>query len=278
MTRTQNTPGARRTSLGAETEELLNQRRNSDRALRLSDLDGEIADFMLKIAKTKGYITEIPEIADNSILLVKLAAAAIRLASEGLASPTDAELATAAWAAAYAQAYANTVGRVPLATKTAAVSPSLDFTEFNNSVYRRYEFELENVKPATDNVQLGMQVSTNAGSSYDAGAADYSWTYDGTGNVATTAQSAGDTNMRIATAIGNAANEDGVSGNIILINAGSLSDRSRILTQVGWENTATVSFRVNGGGRRLASQDTDAVRFLFSSGNISGTIRMFGIV
>jgi len=54
MTRTLNTPGARRTSLGAETEELLNQRRNSDRALRLSDLDGVIAETVLAVAKRAG--------------------------------------------------------------------------------------------------------------------------------------------------------------------------------------------------------------------------------
>lgn len=86
MTRTQNTPGARRTSLGAETEELLNQRRNSDRALRLSDLDGEIADLMLKVAQKKGFITEIPEIPDASIVFAKLALAMVRTGAETIAA------------------------------------------------------------------------------------------------------------------------------------------------------------------------------------------------
>lgn len=54
MNRTQNMPGARRTSLGAETEELLNQRRNSDRALRLSDLEGVVAETVLAVAKRAG--------------------------------------------------------------------------------------------------------------------------------------------------------------------------------------------------------------------------------
>ena len=45
----------RRTALGAKTEELLDQRRNSDRALRLSDLDGAVAEAVLKIVAQAGY-------------------------------------------------------------------------------------------------------------------------------------------------------------------------------------------------------------------------------
>lgn len=44
----------RRTALGAKTEELLDQRRNSDRALRLSDLDTVIAELVLKVVQRSG--------------------------------------------------------------------------------------------------------------------------------------------------------------------------------------------------------------------------------
>lgn len=44
----------RRTALGARTEELIGERPNGDRALRLSDLEGVVAEAVLKIAKKAG--------------------------------------------------------------------------------------------------------------------------------------------------------------------------------------------------------------------------------
>lgn len=274
--RSLNTPGARRTSLGAETEELLNQRRNSDRALRLSDLDGAVAEVMLRISRQKGFVTEIPEIPDDSIVFAKLAAAAVRLASEGFVTPADNELSTAAWA----KAYADSVGRVLLATRTASASATLDFTEFNNAVYRRYEFELENVLPATDSAGMRLLTSTNNGASYDSGAADYSHTrVIKVSGAVTTIDSAGAAQISVATNIGNAAGEKGVSGVISLWNAG-LAVRTTVQMALHYFDAAAGHIAyTDGSGARLANQDTDAVRFLMTSGNItSGTIRMFGIV
>ena len=170
-------------------------------------------------------------------------------------------------------------GRVLLATKTASASATLDFTEFNNATYRRYEFELDNVKPVTDAVDFLAQVSTNGGSSYDSGASNYSWTYGGTGSATLTGQSSSSTSMKLATNIGNASNENGVSGEATLINAPSASNRTKLMFFVAYENSAGATFQLTGTGRRLADQDTDAIRFLFDSGDIaSGTIRMYGIV
>jgi len=50
------TSGARRSVLGARTEELLNERPNSDRALRVSDLDTMIAELVLKVVQQAGYV------------------------------------------------------------------------------------------------------------------------------------------------------------------------------------------------------------------------------
>ncbi len=170
-------------------------------------------------------------------------------------------------------------GRVLLATKTASASATLDFTEFNNATYRRYEFELDNVKPATDATDFEALVSSNAGSSYDTGASDYSWTYDGTGDAVLTGQDQADSAMRVATNVGNATEEDGISGNIMLFNAASATARTKLRSAMLYDAATGVNFQINGGGKRLADQDTDALRFRFSSGNIaSGTIRMYGVV
>ena len=173
-------------------------------------------------------------------------------------------------------------GRKLLATKTASASATLDFTEFNNAVYRRYEFELENVKPATDGAQFQMLSSTNGGASYDNAAANYS--YARTEKTLAAAESdaggsAGTTGMALAGNIGNAAGEQGVTGIVQIWGAGQVARMTARWELHTFDAAAGGINLVSGTGARLANQDTDAVRFLMDAGNItSGTIRMFGII
>lgn len=172
--------------------------------------------------------------------------------------------------------------RVPLATKTASASATLDFTEFNNATYRGYLFALENVKPATDLVTLLLRTSTNAGSSYDAGATDYSYANTLLASSSTLTQSvatgATAINLTFPNDVGNAAGEDGVTGDLWLYHAANGSVKTREAFQGMYDNGSGVLVSIDGKGRRNTTQDTDAVRFLFSSGNIaSGTIRMYGL-
>ena len=174
--------------------------------------------------------------------------------------------------------------RVLLATKTASASATLDFTEFNNATYRWYEFELEDILPATDATVLRLRTSTNGGSSYDAGASDYSYgnmmMEDGgtpqndNSNAATHINLIGGT----YSGIGSAAGELGVRGTIKIYGAGSAASKTTVLGNVSGENSISRLVGSTIFGRRNAAQDTDAVRFLFSAGNItSGTIRMYGL-
>ena len=171
--------------------------------------------------------------------------------------------------------------RVLLATKTASASASLVFTELNNATYSVYEIELTNVKPATDGVSLYMRTSTNAGSSYDSGAADYAWGLTGTSaGSATQGASTGDVAIAMNTVVtvGNGANEYGVSGRMTLRSAPAAVYTTTDGHVTYW-NTAGALVQVAVGGARLSAADVDAVQFLFSSGNIaSGSIRLYGIV
>lgn len=220
------------------------------------------------------------EIADGSVTFGKLAGAAVITSGETVASnDNDTSLPTTAAVIDYA----NSVGRVLLATKTASASATLDFTEFNNAVYSRYLFILENVKPATDLVTLLLRTSTNAGSSYDAGATDYSYanTLLASNSTLTQSVATGATaiNLTFPNDAGNAAGEDGVTGDLWLYHAANGSVKTREAFQGMYDNGSGVLVSIDGKGRRNTTQDTDAVRFLFSSGNIaSGTIRMFGFV
>lgn len=171
-------------------------------------------------------------------------------------------------------------GRVLLASKTASSSASLDFTEFNNSIYRYYEFELENVKPATDGAGLWARTSTDAGATYDAAALSYKFAYSGwSGAAAFGLGTGGDVFMGIGPAQGNAATERGVSGCLQLIQPGDAAQYTRLQGLLSGFDTASAYQVFQFSGVRTADQDTDALRFLMSSGNIaSGVIRMYGVL
>lgn len=244
--------------------------------------DGDYGDITISgggtVVSIDANAVGTAEIADGAVTFAKLAGAAVITSGETVASnDNDTSLPTTAAVIDYA----NSVGRVLLATRTASASANLNFTEFNNSVYRRYEFELDSILPATDNVALRMLTSTNGGSSYDTGVSDYAYalTEKGAGAESDATDSLAAAFMIICPSVGNAAGEQGVSGIVTVWGAGATAKTTVRTFLHSFDALDGSPLMVNGVGARLASQDTDAVRFLFSSGNItSGTIRMFGII
>lgn len=169
---------------------------------------------------------------------------------------------------------------------SSAASLSIVLTSY--TAYRGLIFVLSNFIPATDGAGLWMRLSTDGGSTYDASAANYMY------NNPTTR--AGDNTLNI--------NNSSVSATKIVIGAdeasgwsignGSSEGMSAIIYLLDQTNTA-VKPRVHfsgsmyianddirhfvGAGLRNAAQDTDAVQFLMSSGNIaSGKYAVYGVM
>ena len=158
-----------------------------------------------------------------------------------------------------------------------------NFTATSAASYDGYGLFLQNVTPATDDVQVFFRTSTDGGSSYDAGSSDYAWFTENWGvyqldaadnQIELVGDAAGDHYK-----VGSAANEDGVSGWIWVC-----GPHLTKYTQIRWDLTitsASVSYPAvteEGAGTRLSSADVDAFQILFSSGNIeSGTITAYGL-
>jgi hypothetical protein len=176
--------------------------------------------------------------------------------------------------------------RVLLASKTASASATLDFTEMNNTLYSVHFLRLKAVKPTTDSVQLQSRLSSDGGASYLASAGAYRWAMDqmpdGGGSDASNSSSATAVNISTSNAagvLGNAAGEDGVSGDLYIRNAGSGS----LKTVLSFDGSAFDKdgeyAKINGGGTQTTAALTDAIRFLMSSGTIaSGTVELWGEV
>ena len=171
-------------------------------------------------------------------------------------------------------------GWVYLDSKTASTSATLDFTSFIDSTYDEYVFEIVDLLPATDGVQIYIRTSANAGSSWDSGGTDYTYVVASqVGAAATALSSAGAAQIIMAEQISNTTSRGGVVGQVRLYNpSGTASHKRFVFHMANPQNGTTASISSTGQGARAATAAINGVRFLSSSGNItSGTIRMYGV-
>lgn len=165
---------------------------------------------------------------------------------------------------------------VKISAATASSSATLDFTGLT-SAYTQYMFVFSGVQPATNAASMTVRFSTDGGSTYDAGASDYYYGYHNvsTGTIFYTFSS-GFTGIRLCS-VSNTST-DHMSGQFILNYPQSTSLYTTCQWLLNSITSGTVPYWFSGHGTRLAAQDTDAVRFLFSTGNIaSGTITLYGL-
>jgi len=153
---------------------------------------------------------------------------------------------------------------------------SVVFTsKMDASKYDHYNFYFQHVIPVTDNAALIAQTSTNNGTAFSSSNGDYHHNVatDKTGLVVTSYGVGGDSN------------EFGVSGKFALLSPHTTSAYTYSVTEVvliandGGIYSGGTDNPNFGASVRLAAEDVDAIKFLFTSGNIeSGEITMFGIV
>lgn len=157
---------------------------------------------------------------------------------------------------------------------------SVDFTTSIDDTYETYIFELSNVIPATDSVDLWVRTSANAGGAWDSGASAYRYACEGFGTGALTPsdQSTGAAQIVLTpTAVGSASGEEGVSGEIHLIDPSS-GVNTTMRGDLIMRNDGNQLIVVDVVGSRESAAAVDGVRFLFSSGDVeSGILTLYGI-
>jgi len=158
---------------------------------------------------------------------------------------------------------------------------SVAFTQFDATKYDHYQFMFQHVVPVTDAVFLIAQTSTNGGTAYSSTDGDYHLLGTTNSTALRVAGHAGYT-------VGSGSGEHGCTGSFMLfaphntssytfsfcggMTFNSADDDGYIYSM----NASTTDVAV--AGARIAAEDVDAIKFLFSSGNIeSGEIVMYGI-
>jgi hypothetical protein len=171
-----------------------------------------------------------------------------------------------------------------LSTQTASASASISFTTGIDSTYDEYVFKFINCHPASNNVYLDFQGSTNSGSNYNTTiTASFFRAYQSEDNSGATlvyvdaGQAQGTSYQNLSRGIGNGSDEC-VNGYLHLFNPSDTTFVKHFLsvTQI---NDSAYSQNTYVGGYFNTTSAIDAVSFKMSSGNIDdGIIKMYGLV
>ena len=165
-----------------------------------------------------------------------------------------------------------------IASLDASNSATLSFTGFDDSKYDSYFFTFLHVTSANDVQNFQLVTSTDGGSNYDTGSADYNFNYSGRSTIPIGGADTDFSAIKLSFLQGTASAEaGGVSGHLYIYGP-HIAQPTRTIAQTNYWNRNGVREIAQIGGERMSAADVNACRFNFSNGNIaSGTITMYGI-
>jgi hypothetical protein len=175
---------------------------------------------------------------------------------------------------------------VPLTSGTTTDQATLDIVLTSYTTYRSIVIILTDIVAHSDDVAFWARLSTDGGSSYLDGASDYSFAMTGLNMAGGNSSSTGtDSEAQIRFTSGVATDmfsTDAGSSGYFFVEIGSRTSAT-LKTSVFWtgghSNTDANGLNVTTGfGQRLAQEDSDAIRFMMSSGNITANYAVYGRV
>jgi len=173
---------------------------------------------------------------------------------------------------------------VLISTQTASDSATVSFTTGIDSTYKEYQFWFINIAPRTNDTSFRFQTSTDGGSNYGVTATTTYFlashyeddtvtnlTYD-TGN-----DLAQGTGFQILfSGNGNGADESGI-GILQLFNPASTTYVKHFISTNQYYHADNICINSNVAGYFNTTSAINAVQFKMNSGNMDGTILMYGI-
>ena len=173
---------------------------------------------------------------------------------------------------------------VLISSQTASNSASISFTTGIDSTYKEYQFWFIDIHPRTDNVNFTFNLSTDSGSNYNVTKTTTSFNaYHDEADTATNLGYQTDEDLAQSTGfqmlnrqIGNGADES-VSGYLDLFNPSSTTYVKHFISRSNRYdyNNFSVDNYLAGYGNTTSA--VNAIQFKMSSGNLDGTIYLYGI-
>jgi hypothetical protein len=177
-----------------------------------------------------------------------------------------------------------TDGITLISSQTASNSASISFTSGLTSTYKAYKFVFSNVHPRNDDVGFSFNLSIDSGSNYNVTkTSTYFRAYNTEDGSAATlgyedhdlAQSTGEEKITVAD-VGNGLDES-ISGTMLLFNPASTVYVKHYISRVNYYHRGNLTVDSYKSGYANTTSAVNAVRFQMSSGNIDGTIYLYGI-
>lgn len=174
-------------------------------------------------------------------------------------------------------------GLVPIERKTGAGVASYDFATGIGATYRTYKL-IGWLQPATDDVWLGVRISDDGGSTWEADAGDYRYRQLASDDGGTNrgAVSSGDTKVLIGSNdaginTGNAADER-IDIEITFSAPNSAAFKKMIRWAASWITSAGATCGGTGDAQVVAVAAINGVQLFFESGNIAaGDLTLYGV-
>jgi hypothetical protein len=251
---------------------------SADRAISLPNASGTLLLTNGSGASLTGTAASLT--AGEATAALGLKTATTTVSVSGATAPTSGQVltATSGTAATWQTPSAGSGDMVLLASATASGSASITFDNvFDASLYSEYQLKFQGVQPATDNVELRVQLRNAT----PADITDFHRNNQLFGGISlvgvgNTANSGGTNGWVLAGAAGNAANELN-SGNLnIQPNSGQWTHASGLLYYSN--STSNQRYCITFAAACEGTTAPAGVKIYFSSGNISiGTLQLYGI-
>ena len=174
---------------------------------------------------------------------------------------------------------------VLISSQTASDSASISFTTGINSTYKEYQFWFVDIHSRTDNANFTFNLSTDSGSNYNVTkTSSFFRSYHDEANTASGVSYDGSFDLAQSTAFqiistqnGNGADESS-AGSMQLFNPSSTTYVKNFISRLNNYLYIDYTFDNFCAGYGNTTSAINAVQFKMSSGNMDGTILMYGIV
>ena len=163
------------------------------------------------------------------------------------------------------------LGLVKLNSGTFSATAVGDIAMTSYTAYPNKLLIISNFVPVTDGAGLSMQLSTDGGTTFNSAATDYEYVAESLSapSTFTVTGSTGASSVALSDGVDNVTTAGGVNGRVVLYGTEDV-DRTIVEYEMAHFNSADNAFiKSNGGGGANTSQNTDAVRLFFTTGNIS---------
>jgi hypothetical protein len=179
-----------------------------------------------------------------------------------------------------------TGGMKLISSQTASNSASISFTTGINSTYKEYQFYFIDIKPRTNGVRFGFNLSTDSGSNYNVTKTTTAFlAYHDEADTGTAvayqasedlAQSTADQTISAGSVGGEV--DESLAGYMSLFNPASTTYVKHFISTSQFYMSADYTHNAYVAGYGNTTSAVNAIIFRMASGNIDGTILMYGIV